>query len=174
MELAMRDSIRRLLSHPLTLRFALVASVVLFADQLTKTLVRGGLTPCSGNVCDHLRLGPMWVVNSTNPVGAFSFGPGSPGMWVVVMLLGALVVPVYAKRLGPNVAGGWNGAVAFGLMAGGFLGNLVDRIAFGGVTDYLSPSGYVIFNLADVAVVVGTVMMVGLLLRATRIATQSA
>jgi len=174
----MRDSARSSDGRILAFRFALVATAVLYVDQITKSLVRGGLAPCSGGICDHLRVGPMWIINTTNSQGAASLGSRS-GMWAFVTVLGALLIPVYGKRVARISPGRWDVPLALGLIAGGALGNLVDRVVYGGVTDLLSPSGYVVFNMADVAVVAGTVMTIRLLLRsrrlvaATRIASAS-
>jgi signal peptidase II len=50
--------------------------------------------------------------------------------------------------------------VALGLVAGGALGNLIDRVKFGGVTDFISLSLFSpIFNVADIAIVTGSILM---------------
>jgi signal peptidase II len=50
--------------------------------------------------------------------------------------------------------------VAVGLLAGGALGNLVDRVLEGAVTDYVDFLAWPPFNLADVAIVVGVALLV--------------
>ena len=67
-------------------------------------------------------------------------------------------------------AGGRMGAVALGAIAGGALGNLVDRVRLGGVTDFIEiHRGPTDFNLADAAIRLGVVLfLVSLLLQAVR------
>jgi signal peptidase II len=55
--------------------------------------------------------------------------------------------------------------VATGLLAGGALGNLVDRIQAGAVTDFVDLSPWPPFNLADVAITLGVVLLVFLYVR---------
>ncbi|HLG51275.1 MAG TPA: signal peptidase II, partial [Chloroflexota bacterium] len=77
----------------------------------------------------------------------------------LVALLGLLLVPLYARWLRHT---GRLGALAVGLQVGGALSNLADRVVAGTSLDYL-PVGTVVFNLADVALVLGMVLAVGLL-----------
>jgi signal peptidase II len=55
--------------------------------------------------------------------------------------------------------------VAAGLLTGGAIGNLIDRIRVGEVTDYVDLSPWPPFNLADVAITLGVLMLVFLYLR---------
>ena len=55
--------------------------------------------------------------------------------------------------------------VAAGLLAGGALGNLIDRLFAGEVTDYIDVGSWPPFNLADVAITAGVVLMVLIYLR---------
>ncbi len=55
--------------------------------------------------------------------------------------------------------------VAVGLLAGGAIGNLVDRIRAGAVTDYVEIGSWPPFNLADVAITLGVVLFAVILLR---------
>jgi lipoprotein signal peptidase len=73
---------------------------------------------------------------------------------------GILLVPMYARaRTGGGVL-----VVAAGLQLGGALGNLADRIAFGGATDFLHV-GAVVLNVADLALVAGAVIGTSMLAR---------
>src|SRR5438445_4905603 len=148
-----------------------LAVLVLAIDQATKALVRGSFAPCSVHDCAQVRIGPLSILNQTNTGGAFSLRSGS-GVWVLLALLSVLIVPVYGKRLGRAGGRSISIAVALGLLAGGGLGNLLDRIRFGGVTDFLVPGGYVTMNLADVAALAGTVLTIRLLVRELRAGTQ--
>jgi len=74
------------------------------------------------------------------------------------IILAILLVPKMGKA-GPL------GALSLGLIAGGALGNFLDRVRFGSVTDFISLSFFPpIFNLADCAIVVGAILMAVFLL----------
>jgi len=69
------------------------------------------------------------------------------------IILAILIYPKIRKE-GPV------GVVSLGLIAGGALGNLLDRVRFGSVTDFISLSFFPpVFNLADCAIVIGAVLM---------------
>src|SRR5437588_9989586 len=148
----------------LEFRATAVASVAVVIDQLTKAIVRVALPHCTATSCVQLHAGPIGIVDRMNSGSGFSFGQGS-GVWVPLTLLSVLLVPLFGIRLGRLGESGWRLPLALGLAAGGALGNLIDRVAFGGVTDFLVPGGYVTFNLADVAATTGTVMTVAFLVR---------
>jgi signal peptidase II len=78
--------------------------------------------------------------------------------------IGVLLIVVYAVRLRHA---GWLAAVGIGLQVGGGLGNLLDRVLLGGATDMLYAETQVVWNLADVALVAGTVLATWALLRPT-------
>ena len=161
----MAPSIFRRLRSDGTAGFILVAVAVLLADQATKLLVRAALAACSAAPCDHLRLGPLARVNTANPVGAFNVGSGASVRFVATTLLALVLVPVYGGRLARAGVGGWQAPLALGLVAGGALGNLVDRIGAGAVTDFLYVPPAFVLNVADVAVIAGTALSVRLLLK---------
>ena len=52
------------------------------------------------------------------------------------------------------------GAVGGGMLIGGSLGNLIDRVARGGVTDFLDPVAWPAFNVADIGIVCGVALIV--------------
>jgi len=84
---------------------------------------------------------------------------------VVVALVAAVVVGVTAALfLAPP-----RYRLALGVILGGAVGNLADRLRFGGaVVDFLGVYGWPTFNLADAAIAVGTVILVLQVLRASR------
>jgi signal peptidase II len=136
---------------------ALVASVVLLADQLTKDLALGHLR--DGPV--HL-LGPLSLQLEFNSGIAFSLlsGIGAP-------LIALVVVVVLVVLLLGRAVPGRLGAVACGMVLGGALGNLADRLfrASGEVVDFLHTSFWPTFNLADSCVVIGSLLLGAALLR---------
>jgi signal peptidase II len=144
---------------------AAVAAFVLAADLLTKAIVVAHLRPDQpvhliGNVLT------LWLTR--NPGAAFSVGTGETIIFTVI----AFGVVVYIARTARRLYSiGW--AIALGLLLGGAMGNLGDRIfrapgMFRGyVIDWIGvvPRYYPIFNLADSAIVCGGILTVILALR---------
>jgi signal peptidase II len=144
---------------------AAVAAFVLVADITTKAIVVAHLRPDQpvhllGNVLT------LWLTR--NPGAAFSVGTGETIIFTVI----AFGVVVYIARTARRLYSlGW--AIALGLLLGGAMGNLGDRIfrapgLFRGyVVDWIGvvPRYYPIFNLADSAIVCGGILTVILALR---------
>lgn len=137
-----------------------IAAAVLLADQVSKALVRAYLAPLGAPVPV---IGDIVRLNFTQNEGAaFGMLPGNRLLFIPVHVIVLLVVAVYAWRRRPRAP--WL-VVALGLVAGGALGNLVDRVVFGWVTDFIQiPFNFPVFNVADSAVVVGVGMLVWWLL----------
>ena len=96
-------------------------------------------------------LGPIGLTLSHNSGVAFGLASGGGTRLVVVTAL-ALAVVGYVFARNPTRPGMW---VAAGLLAGGALGNLADRVRADAVTDYIQIGSWPAFNLADVAVTAG-------------------
>ena len=142
-----------------------VAAFVLAADIITKAIVVAHLRPDQpvhllGNVLE------FWLTR--NPGAAFSVGTGETAVFTVI----AFGVIVYIARTARKLySAGW--AIALGLLLGGAMGNLGDRIfrapgLFRGyVVDWIGvvPRYYPIFNLADSAIVCGGILTVILAMR---------
>jgi signal peptidase II len=143
------------------LSFFAVGAYVIILDQMTKDIVRTGLEPGNGL---HL-FGSLSIQPFRNPGiagGAFAGDAVPAALVATVAVLGILVFLVR------NGAGGRSVTVGFGLLIGGGMGNLLDRIRAGYVTDFIV-HGNQAFNLADVAILSGTaVILVGLCLRLLR------
>jgi signal peptidase II len=142
-----------------------VAAFVLAADIATKAVIVAHLRPDQpvhvlGNVLE------FWLTR--NPGAAFSVGTGETVVFTVI----AFGVIVYIARTARKLYSvGW--AIALGLLLGGAMGNLGDRIfrapgLFRGyVVDWIGvvPRYYPIFNLADSAIVCGGILTVILAMR---------
>ncbi len=144
------------------LMFCLVAAIALAADLVSKILVVANINP---DAPSRRVLGGLFYLEQTRNSGAaFSLGTGA-----TVILTGiALVVAVFIARIAGKLRSAW-WALAFGLILGGALGNLVDRffrapgVGRGHVVDWISvfgPNGkyWPIFNLADSAIVCGAIL----------------
>jgi signal peptidase II len=148
---------------------AVVAAVVLLADELLKTFVRAALPVCDVAHladCTHLDLiGPVRLVRADNAGSALGYAQGW-SVWVLLAAVGVLLIPLYARKLRSV---GTLGAIAAGLQAGGALGNLVDRLVLGGATDMLTLGPGLVWNIADIAVAVGMLLATALLLKTLRL-----
>lgn len=139
---------------PATRRLAVaaIAAVIAVIDLAVKAWAERGLP------VDGIEGGPVDLRLGFNTGVAFSFGAGAPP-WAVVGMTGAITVAlaVVAWRLAGS--GGRGPLAALALVLGGAGANLIDRAADGRVTDYLYTGWWPTFNLADVAIVSGGVLL---------------
>jgi signal peptidase II len=144
----------------LFLLLAGIAVVTYLLDQLTKWAAVRALTDAepSNLLGSFLRLELI-----RNPGAAFSIGTGNTWVLTIIAVVVLVVVIRVSRRLGSS---GW--AWALGLLLGGALGNLTDRIVRepglgrGHVVDFLNYNGWFIGNVADIAIV-GAAVLIGLL-----------
>jgi signal peptidase II len=132
--------------------FAAFAAAVLAADQVTKAIVRatldlGEAVPAVGPFSIH-------HVRNSGILGGHLQGTAVPIAVASAAALAALVVYVLRRR-NPGILS----VVGFGLLLGGGLGNLVDRLRLGYVTDFVDRGQGGAFNLADLAVTLGLVVL---------------
>jgi signal peptidase II len=130
-----------------------VAGLVLVADVVSKVIVVATLV--DGHVV-RLLGHYLQLTNTRNSGAAFSVGTGATVLFTAVAVAVVVVILRTAKRLRSI---GW--AICLGLLLGGALGNLVDRLLRapgplrGEVVDWIQLPHWPVFNLADSAIVVG-------------------
>jgi signal peptidase II len=129
-----------------------LCAAVVGADQVAKAAVEANLT--TGEKIDVF--GPIGLTLSHNRGVAFGLAGGA-GVPLILVALAALGVVGYLFGRDPTRPGMW---VAAGLLAGGAIGNLIDRIASDAVTDYVDVGSWPAFNLADVAITCGVLLLV--------------
>jgi signal peptidase II len=137
------------------LALAAIALSALAADQLTKYLVTSRLTLDEGV---HV-VGPFWIHHVQNSGIAFGFFASATA---VVILATGVAVAWMLLFFGRSGARHPILPVALGLVIGGSVSNLLDRVRLGYVTDFLDFRYWPAFNLADSFIVIG----VGILLAA--------
>ena len=145
------------------LLFGVVAIGWVALDQLTKWWVVDSLGDDTIDIVGSLRLRM-----AVNYGASFSLGTGM-GMWIGLLALAVVGVLVWQGRSVRTRLG----AVALGLIVGGAVGNVLDR-AFrsgdgffgGGVVDFIDLQWWPVFNIADVGVVCGAILLVVSMLRA--------
>jgi signal peptidase II len=130
-----------------------VAGIVVAIDQASKAAIVSGLAP--GERVD-LALGFDLARVANNGV-AFGLLENARDGIVLAVTLAALGLVLAWFATNPGRPGLWLG---MGMLTGGALGNLADRIRDGAVTDFIDPPLWPAFNLADVAITGGVVILV--------------
>jgi len=128
--------------------------LVVAADQASKAWAQGSLRP------DHevtVIPGWLWFRLTSNSGATLGLLRGHNLLFIAVSALVVVAVAVIVLRGAPGVLG----AVALGAVAGGAIGNLIDRVRLGSVIDFIEvhlwPTD---FNLADTAIRLGVVVFV--------------
>jgi len=139
------------------LKFWVIVIFVLVLDQGSKLVVQrlldpGLSVPVAGEI---LRL--TYVLN---PGGAFGILGDRPHILLGVGLLALVLALAVLPRI-IRVGYTWPA----GLLFGGALGNLIDRVRFGRVIDFIDLGFWPVFNLADTAIVAGSILLALLVLR---------
>jgi signal peptidase II len=142
-----------------------VAAIVFALDQLTKWIVAGPLRLQAVRQIEILPIFNLtWTENNGISLGLLN-AETEAGRWMLVALTGAIAIGV-AFWIGREKQRG--DQVALGMVLGGALGNILDRIRFGYVVDFADLHfgdfrPFLVFNVADAAISIGVVI---LLLRA--------
>lgn len=133
-------------------RFAgALCGLVVVLDQATKALVEHHLVP--GQQLEVF--GPIELTLVHNSGVAFGLASGG-GTRLVLLTFLALAIVGFLFWRDPTRPGMW---IAAGLLAGGALGNLADRVRADAVTDFVRIGSWPAFNLADVAVTAGVLAL---------------
>jgi signal peptidase II len=149
-EIRVKEEVLAFLSKP---RFiAQVFFAVIALDQATKWIVEASLP-----------LGASWpgegffqITHVANTGIAFGLFSGNNSVLILPVLLGiGMLVLFYRAHPNPGVLV----RLSLGLMLAGALGNLIDRLRVGWVTDFLSVGPFYIFNVADSAIVMGVIIL---------------
>jgi signal peptidase II len=134
------------------LRAGLVVIVVVAVDQLSKHLIRHSIL--SGE--ERPVLPGIQLVNTRNNGVAFGFLPGNHIAVTLAIGLALLALLVYFA-LHLNLPLIW---LPTGMLIGGALGNILDRLRDGYVTDFIKlPLGWPPFNLADTSITLGVLLL---------------
>jgi signal peptidase II len=145
---------------PFTLLF------IIAADILTKEWIRS--FPPDGSTI--LKLGFIRIIHITNTGSAFSAFQGYSIVFIIVGFLGLFLLSwlgLFVYRRYPQFVNIPN-RIALGLILGGDLGNLIDRLRFAGkVTDFIDPTFFAVFNIADAAITIGVILVAYAILRET-------
>ena len=134
----------------------IIALLVVTADQLTKLWIRSNLPV--GQSLPETGFFRLTHVHNTGAAFGLFYGQSFPLM--VVALVGVVIILLYAfflHRRFPSLDYRLTNS-ALGLVLGGTIGNLIDRLRSGYVTDFIDVGIWPVFNIADSAIVVGIII----------------
>ncbi|MBN1458970.1 MAG: signal peptidase II [Armatimonadetes bacterium] len=121
-------------------------------DQLAKSLAKSFLSPGA-----PLRLWGFLHLNLTENVGS-AFGLFQSG-WLPITATIVVCVVVLGYACGGGLRHAPTRSIPLGLIVGGALGNLLDRLRLGAVVDFIDLQVWPVFNLADIAITVGILIL---------------
>ena len=136
----------------------LISGFVILLDQWTKKIVR-----------TQLEFGETWmpldwlapyfrVVYWHNSGAAFGMGQNLSLIFTLLAIIVAFAILLYYPQIPLE---DWPLRIALALQFGGAIGNLIDRLTIGFVTDFISVGNFPVFNIADSSISVGVVVLIG-------------
>ena len=135
----------------------LTAIIILLSDQLTKFLIRKNfqLNQSIALITNFLHL--TYVTNTGSAFGLFK---NNNIIFIIISLIVIIAILASIKRIKENQK-----LLKFcaGLLLGGTVGNLIDRLFYGYVTDFIDFRVWPFFNVADSAITVGIILLIILL-----------
>jgi signal peptidase II len=142
---------RQRLTHRINLTVLTVALAVTVIDALTKYWARHHLARHAEHV-----VGPLWFRLQYNTGISFSFDHSLPIVTTVATVVVAVIVLFFALRANRGLP-----ALGFGLLIGGGIANVIDRLAASPheVTDFIAVGSFPVFNAADVSITLGFVLL---------------
>jgi len=148
--------------------FGYVVLLVILADQLTKTWIRGSLAR-GQSLFDA---GFFQIVHIHNTGAAFGIFKDQSLALTIVAFVGIVVILllVFVLRRRWSFFDSMLVSSAIGLVLGGTVGNLIDRLRLGHVTDFIDFKVWPAFNIADSAVTIGVIIIAYCILTSAQLA----
>ncbi len=148
------------------MRFTIIVLVTLLLDQFSKHIITSRML-----LGESIPVFPpaFYITYILNPGAAFGMLANRTTFFIVlslIVIVGVLVVYLYLPRERTLMR------LAYGLVVGGALGNLIDRVRLGRVIDFLDFRVWPIFNLADSAIVIGALLLIIDLWRSDKVEQQ--
>lgn len=143
------------------LKYLWLSLFIIIADQISKTVMVNWL-----DLYERVAVLPFFNLTLAHNTGAaFSFLAGAGGwqrwFFVSLALVISLVLVIWLKRLGNTAR---LEAISLALIIGGAIGNVIDRLVYGYVIDfldvYVGTYHWPAFNIADSAICVGAVLLI--------------
>lgn len=134
-----------------------IAGLIIALDQWTKYLVRSSLA-LQETWSPWAWLAPYArIVNWKNTGAAFGILQDFNTVFAILAVVVSLAIIYYFPKVGREE---WPLRVALSMQMGGALGNLIDRLTQGFVTDFVSLGSFAVFNVADASISVGVAVLV--------------
>ena len=134
-----------------------IAGLIIGLDQWTKYLVRSSLA-LQETWSPWAWLEPYArIVNWKNTGAAFGILQDFNTVFAILAVVVSLAIIYYFPKVGREE---WPLRVALSMQMGGALGNLIDRLTQGFVTDFVSLGSFAVFNVADASISVGVAVLV--------------
>ena len=138
-------------------KISLISLIVFFIDRVTKILISSNF---SLNVRNKIINKFFYITNCHNEGAAFSIFSGNILFLILITLI---VLYLIYKTLKQKKKLSKISYISYGLLLGGIIGNLFDRLFYGYVIDFLDfqifKFDFAVFNVADMAIVIGAVML---------------
>lgn len=141
----------------------LISIIVFIIDQITKQIVNSSIL-----YGDSIKIikNFFYLTHAQNKGAAFSILQGKTFMFIIIAVFFLLylfkIIKEEKKLSRLNI-------ISYGLLIGGIIGNLTDRIVYGYVVDFFDFKifnyAFPIFNIADMAMVIGTIIMIYIIIR---------
>ncbi len=132
--------------------FFLIALIVLALDQVSKFLIRANMSPGQSIPEDGL----FRITYVTNIGGVFGILSNQAFLILLTTAVGIAAILLYSRY---PIFNRMLVKISLGLLLGGALGNLIDRLSFGWVVDFIDLGFWPVFNLADSAIVLGVTLL---------------
>jgi signal peptidase II len=139
-----------------------LAALVVVADQITKSLIRANLAPFETYAPLPALADFFTLIHTTNTGAAFGMFKAGGNLFTLIAVIVVGAILYYYPRIPLGQTGV---RIALGLQLGGAIGNLIDRLLYGPVTDFIFFHWYnllnaPIFNLADLSITSGVIVLV--------------
>jgi signal peptidase II len=136
----------------------LVAGLVIILDQISKAYIRD-------NFVENVTMWAPWewmlpyarIIHITNTGVAFGMFQGMNIVFAILATIVSIAIIYYYPRV---PASDWILRLALGLQLAGAVGNLLDRVFIGYVTDFISVGTFAVFNIADASISVGVAVLI--------------
>ena len=134
----------------------IIATIIVIIDQVLKIVIDNILS-----INESIQVIPnvFYITKVYNTGAAWSLFEGSGILLIIIAIVAFFLLLKYQKNTRSSV-----NILAFALIYGGLVGNLIDRVIYGYVIDYLHiyifGFSFPVFNLADMAIVVGFLLII--------------
>ena len=134
------------------MRFVIIALSVLVLDRISKLWIVGNFSLQESRPCID---GVVWLTYIHNQGAAFGIMPGKSWLFLSLAVIMIIGVIIYIMRYPVTLAVKYS----LGLLIGGAIGNFWDRLQLGYVIDFIDLHWWPVFNVADMAIVVGGLLL---------------